>query len=50
MLEIIKKSKLDNSITKLIYEDEDILCLWIELGKITLEEFSLKRTSKKDFW
>ncbi len=50
MLEIIKNFKLDDTIDKPFYIDEDSLCLWQDLGKITLEEYSLTITRKKDFW
>jgi hypothetical protein len=50
MLETIKKFKLDNTIAKPIYVDEESLCLWLDLDNTTLEEYSLKRTSREDFW
>ncbi len=50
MLEIIKKFKLDHSIAKPIYVDEESLCLWLDLDKTTLEEYSLKLSSKKHYW
>ncbi len=50
MLEIIKQFKLDDTIAKPIYVDEEILCMWIDLDYTTLEEYSLKITSKKHYW
>ncbi len=50
MLEIVTNFKLDYTIAKPIYVDEEILCLWMDLDNTTLEEYSLKITSKKQYW
>ncbi len=50
LLEVIKKSKLDKTIAKPIYVDKINLCIWIEKGQSSLEEFSLSRSIKNDFW